>query len=82
MRRKLPIHVAGKGQLTRLKDRRTTIAHELARLDAAISGLEKPLPKSRSLSAESLEQALDTLAGDMPPLPPDFSRADLYEDHD
>ena len=38
-------------------------------------------PQDR-LSDEEFERLLDELALDVPPLPPDFSRADIYLDHD
>jgi hypothetical protein len=34
------------------------------------------------LSADELDQQLDELSLDVPPLPADFSRADIYLDHD
>ena len=41
-----------------------------------------PLNLTRSLSADDFDHLLDALAGDHPPLPAFFSRADVYEDHD
>ncbi len=35
-----------------------------------------------SISPEEFERLLDELAMDVPPLPQDFSRADIYLDHD
>jgi len=35
-----------------------------------------------SMSLEEFERQLDELSLDVPPLPPDFSRADIYLDHD
>jgi len=34
------------------------------------------------LSAEEVDLQFDELSLDVPPLPPDFSRADIYLDHD
>jgi hypothetical protein len=34
------------------------------------------------LSSEEIDRQLDELSLDVPPLPPDFSRADIYLDHD
>lgn len=47
----------------------------------ADQGVKDPAP----MSAEEFEQALRDLAADLPaldPLPADFSRADIYIDHD
>jgi len=37
---------------------------------------------ANSLSLEEFERRFDELALDVPPLPADFSRADVYLDHD
>lgn len=37
---------------------------------------------ANSLSLEEFERQFDELALDVPPLPADFSRADIYLDHD
>ena len=34
------------------------------------------------ISAEEMQRELDELSLDVPPLPADFSRADIYLDHD
>jgi len=37
---------------------------------------------SSPLSAEEIDRQFDELSLDVPPLPADFSRADIYLDHD
>ena len=74
----------------------TTYEHGILRLDAplalpeqtrvtgVVSGVSSsatPHPAD-SLSDEEFERMLDEMALDVPPLPPDFSRADIYLDHD
>jgi hypothetical protein len=54
----------------------TRLDKELSKLSAA----EKPVP-----SVEMLDRWLDELSDavvDLPPLPTDFARGDLYNDHD
>jgi predicted DNA-binding antitoxin AbrB/MazE fold protein len=43
-----------------------------------------PIPDSAPLSDDEFERLLDELASESTqlPLPPDFSRADIYADHD
>jgi hypothetical protein len=44
-----------------------------------------PDEKPPELSDEEIERLLDELSeglDHLPPLPPDFSRADIYDDHD
>jgi predicted DNA-binding antitoxin AbrB/MazE fold protein len=54
--------------------------HSLVYLQVASgSDLE---PNSGSLSAQEFDQQLLILASDGPTLPADFSRADVYRDHD
>ena len=47
--------------------------------------MSPPDEKPPELSDEEFEQLLDEVSeglDDLPPLPPDFSRADIYDDHD
>ena len=63
-------------QMRRLSARMTRLDKELSKLSAA----EKPVP-----SVEMLDRWLDELSDavvDLPPLPTDFARGDLYNDHD
>lgn len=41
----------------------------------------KPV-ESREFTEAELDQLFEEASGDAPPLPPDFSRADIYSDHD
>jgi hypothetical protein len=43
---------------------------------------EKPMRAPKALSTDEFDQMLDKLSGQAPPLPSDFSRADIYCDHD
>lgn len=71
-------------KLSSLRAEYRKLAAELARVDAAIARLGAS--SGRRLSVEAFERWTDELsegfAEDAPPLPPDFSRADLYTDHD
>ena len=60
---------------------------EQTRVTGLVTGANSPdgkqptAPQDR-LSDEEFERLLDKMAIDVPPLPPDFSRADIYLDHD
>lgn len=41
-----------------------------------------PLNKASLVSIAELDTLIDTVAGNYPPLPASFSRADIYEHHD
>jgi hypothetical protein len=78
-----PMHQAsGPKSLSRLRNRRRKLFAQLAALDKQISKLapSKPSPSPDELDRwlEELSAGLDHL----PRLPADFSRADLYDDHD
>ena len=67
--------------LSTLMDRRRDLAREMARVDAQISRF-KP---ARRLTTAQFDNLLDQASEGLdhvPPLPNDFSRADLYEDRD
>jgi hypothetical protein len=69
--------------LLRLRGERRNLAMRLAKLDAEIEKQDRagdPVPTPAQLERwfEDLSAGLD----DLPPLPADFSRADLYDDHD
>jgi predicted DNA-binding antitoxin AbrB/MazE fold protein len=40
------------------------------------------LPLFETLTDDEFERELDSLSWEVMPLPPDFSRADIYSDHD
>jgi hypothetical protein len=70
-------------QLHRLKQKQRRLSSELARIDRAIDHLT-PAGK-RSPDKSTLNRWLDELADGLPALPQlpaDFSRGDLYDDHD
>jgi len=72
---------AEKRQIKGLRARRRKLVSELATVDSKIATL-KPV---RRLSTAELDRLLDKLSDGLdglPPLPADFSRADLYDDHD
>lgn len=52
-----------------------TVAEFLKQLIGPTNGHSQP-------SVEQLEQELDALLLDLPTLPNDFSRADIYDEHD
>ena len=41
-----------------------------------------PLNATSTVPADDFDRLLDALAGDHPPLPAAFSRADIYNEHD
>jgi hypothetical protein len=60
---------------------------EQARVTGLVTGVEsasgQPIaPAASGLTDEEFEGQMDDLALDVPPLPADFSRADIYLDHD
>ena len=58
---------------------------EQTRVTGIVSNVESaaaPSVAQKSMSAEEFERQFDELAIDVPPLPADFSRADIYLDHD
>ena len=68
--------------VTQLRGKRRELARQIARVDAQISRLQ---PGRKAIPVEQLDRLLDELSAgltNLPPLPHDFSRADLYEDHD
>jgi hypothetical protein len=70
-------------RLASLRKQRRKLAAQMAKVDEAIS---RHSEKQRGApSAEAIDSWLDELSSGLktlPPLPPDFSRADLYNDHD
>jgi hypothetical protein len=69
--------------LTRLRTERRKLAAQLAQVDKQISKLAPSQTESPSLS--DFDRWIDELSSgleNLPPLPADFSRADIYDDHD
>lgn len=74
-----------KRRLVRLRGERKRVALKLAELDRQISRLKPSQGEGKIPSAGQLNRWLDDLADGFPAvstLPTDFSRADLYGDHD
>ncbi|MGD0769368.1 MAG: hypothetical protein ABSB42_14390 [Tepidisphaeraceae bacterium] len=70
-------------RLTHLQNQRRKLSARMAQLDRELSKLS-PTEK-RAPSVEVLDRWLDELSDaveDLPSLPADFARADLYNDHD
>jgi hypothetical protein len=44
--------------------------------------LNVPIPGAEPLNNDDWDRAIDEVSGDFPVLPADFSRADIYSDHD
>lgn len=55
---------------------------ELARVSGVVTSMAAQPPQPELISDEQFFRELDELALDVLPLPPDFSRADIYLDHD
>lgn len=60
--------------------------HAISAVETLVSLLKqqhasKPV-ESKEFSDAELDQLFEEASGDAPPLPPDFSRADIYSDHD
>ena len=75
--------VAATAKLTRLRGERRKLQAKLTKLDDEISRLSVTTASLPSVAA--LDRWLDELSAelpDAPPLPADFSRDDLYDDHD
>jgi hypothetical protein len=71
------------GQLPHLRRQRKKLASEIEKLDKEIARISNSGKKA--LSPQAIDQWLEELSagiGNLPPLPADFSRADLYDDHD
>ena len=69
--------------LARLRDQRHRLSVELAKLDKRLSKTAKP--KKTIHTPQEVDRWLDGLSAGLehlPPLPSDFSRADLYDDRD
>lgn len=77
-------HTAETGRrLRKLRGERRRLASQLAKIDSQLE--EAALKKRRPLSVAELDRLLDKLSeglDSLPPLPRDFSRGDLYDDHD
>jgi len=74
--------VKNRQAVAQLRGKRRELARQIARVEAQISRLQ---PGRKAIPVEQLDRLLDDLSAgltDLPPLPHDFSRADLYEDHD
>ena len=73
-------------QLHRLQGERRKLTARLAMVDAKISKLQPPRSKTPAMTASEFERWLDDLAQSSDDtatsLPFDFSRADIYDDHD
>jgi len=64
----------------RLRTRRRKLLAELAKVEKQLA--KETIPRARP---QALDEWLDELSAGLehlPPLPEDFSRADLYDDHD
>ena len=72
-------------RLSRLQATRRELAARLQKIDAELSQLKPAQAGDRSPTVEELERWFADLSDglpELPPLPSDFARADLYEDHD
>ncbi|HUO09927.1 MAG TPA: hypothetical protein VM008_16605 [Phycisphaerae bacterium] len=72
-------------KLSQLVKRRRQLASQLEKLEGQIAALGASGSKAKAISAATLDRILDELAQGKPPLkslPVDFSRADIYDDHD
>jgi len=75
----------GRERLVRLRGERRALAVRLARLDEQISQLSEAPRALDSKKNVAVERWLDDLVDglpELPALPTDWGRADLYDDHD
>ena len=74
--------VKNQAVLSHLRWKRRELTRQMARVEAQIIKLQ---PGRKPVSVAQLERLLEELSAglpNLPPLPHDFSRADLYDDHD
>jgi hypothetical protein len=72
-------------QFRRLKEERKRISGHLAQIDRTLAKLASARSRKKLPSPEELNRWFDELLDGLdaiPSLPADFSRADLYDDHD
>jgi hypothetical protein len=72
-------------RVNKLQGERRKLTARLQKVNAELSRLEGSRPHNRVPTAQELERWLNDLTEglpDLPPLPADFSRADIYDDHD
>jgi hypothetical protein len=70
---------------SQLRAKRRELATRIQHVDAALAKLTPPSRSARPPTPEQLDQLFDQISQGLPdlsPLPANFSRADLYEDHD
>jgi hypothetical protein len=68
-----------------LREERRKLAARLSRLDTEIADLSPTQRPRGAPSPAELDRWFDQMAEglpELPPLPADFSRADVYDDHD
>ena len=72
-------------RLNHLQRQRRNLSSQLARIDREITRIKPAVTDKKPPNLAALNRWLDELSKDFPPvpvLPADFSRADLYDDHD
>jgi len=70
-------------QVARLKRERKRLSSRLHLVDTKLGTLERQ--KQKTPKPQEVDRWLDQLSAglpDLPPLPQDWSRADIYDDHD
>ena len=70
--------------MSQLRSQRRKLSAQVAKLDKEIDRLT-PAKSQKPLDLAALDRWLEELSeglDELPPLPADFSRADLYDDHD
>jgi hypothetical protein len=74
-----------KRKLHRLRDERRKLSGRLAKLDRQLAQLAPPTKDKQARNSAALNRWFDELSealDRLPSLPNDFSRTDLYDDHD
>jgi hypothetical protein len=74
-----------KARVVRLRRERQQLVVRLARVNAALTKVLRAKDGGKAASASQVDRWLEQLSAglpDLPALPADFSRADLYDDHD
>jgi hypothetical protein len=72
-------------RLSQMRNERRKLASQLLKLDAELAKLETPRALERAATSDEIDRWFADLSDGLPTLPPlpaDFSRGDIYDEHD